>query len=365
MKIIADKNIVLVEQAFSQIGEVLAVEKDEITRALVRDADILLVRSETKVGEKLLSGSGVRFVGSPTSGFDHIDREYLARGDIGFAHAPGSNANSVMEYVLAALLTYSEQRNEALAGKTLGVVGVGNIGSIVAKMGRALGMTVLLNDPPRARTNAAPGFLPLDELMQVDFLTLHVPLIRTGFDATYHLFDNARIGQLSPDTVLLNTARGSVVDNDALKSALRGRVIQDAILDVWENEPEIDVELLNLAALATPHIAGYSFDGKVKGTRMIYEAACEYMALDQGWQPELDSPELPDSAASLAQSGVFDEAVLRSAVRIFYEVWEDDRNLRGINSVPHAKRGQYFWKLRRNYGIRREFGGVSGIFNKA
>ncbi|HTY58756.1 MAG TPA: 4-phosphoerythronate dehydrogenase, partial [Bacteroidota bacterium] len=272
MNIAVDRNIPLAGSAFAGLGNVTLLETTAVTPANVRDAGALVIRSETRVGPGLLEGSAVRFVGSATIGTDHIDIPYLASKGIAFANAPGSNANSVKEYVLAALLTLARRGGFGLRGKTLGIVGVGNVGSRVSGMARSLGMTVFENDPPRARKEGGGAFLPLDALMEADIVTLHVPLTRTGSDPTYHLFDAGRIGRMKPGSILLNTSRGAVVETAPLSRALRDGHIAAAVIDVWEGEPLIDTGLLGLAALGTPHIAGYSIDGKVKAAGMVRAA---------------------------------------------------------------------------------------------
>ncbi|MFQ5653071.1 MAG: 4-phosphoerythronate dehydrogenase [bacterium] len=348
----------LVESAFSTLGQVRAVEKDDINRELVAEADMLLVRSETTVNGSLLAGSRVCFVGSPTSGFDHVDLDYLEKNNIRFAHAAGCNARSVAEYVLAALLAFQERHDGGLRGKTLGVVGVGNIGSKVAQIGRALGMTVLCNDPPKAQAASDPSYLALDELMECDFLTLHVPLTRTGAHPTYHLFGPDRLAKLNPGCVLINTSRGGVVHTGALKSVLRQGKVRGAILDVWEDEPNIDVELLHLADIATPHIAGYSYDGKVRGTQMVFEAARSFLGVSAPWQPGSDDAIEPARVLDLSDQG---EQELHARVQRFYDIRRDDQDLRAIVHVPEGERGAYFWHLRRAYRKRREFLPLHGV----
>jgi erythronate-4-phosphate dehydrogenase len=212
MKIIADSKIPFVQEAFADVAEVTALDTREIVPDVVREADALLVRSETTVDKSLLNGSRVRFVATATIGTDHLDTDYLQQRGIGFASAPGSNANSVGEYIVAALLVLEERCGFSLAGKTLGVVGVGNVGTIVVRYARALGLHVLQNDPPLARTTGNPAFLPLDELMDADIITIHVPLTKTGPDKTFHLFGDARIRAMKSGSILINTSRGGVVD---------------------------------------------------------------------------------------------------------------------------------------------------------
>lgn len=360
MKIAVDRNIPLAGSAFGPLGEAALLETTGITPENVKDADVLVVRSETKVGPALLEGSGVRFVGSATIGTDHIDLKYLASKGMTFASAPGSNANSVKEYVLASLLALARRGGFALRGKTLGVVGAGNVGSRVAAMGRALGMNVLENDPPVVRAGGGAGFLPLDGLMEADIISLHVPLTREGSDPTYHFFDSRRIDAMKPGSMLVNTSRGAVVETAALTSALRRGHLSHAVLDVWEGEPSIDAGLLALAALGTPHIAGYSFDGKVNAVSMIRAALCRFLGSDSPWDPSPEIPSPPVPSVHMKKKGTLEE-VLAGAVSACYDIEEDDRLLRGISGVPADARGRYFMGLRTGYRLRREFASVNVI----
>jgi erythronate-4-phosphate dehydrogenase len=314
-----------------------------------------VIRSETKVGPGLLEGSRVRFVGTATIGTDHIDTAYLSSRGIAFANAPGSNANAVKEYVLAALLVLSSRDRFTLRGRTLGVVGVGHIGSKVVKMARALGMTILSNDPPLARAPESAAFVPLDDLMQADIVTLHVPLTRTGADRTYRLFDRKRLAAMKPGSILINTSRGAVVDGGALKDALRRGHLRAAVLDVWEGEPEIDGELLGLASLGTPHIAGYSMDGKVNAVVMIRQALSRVLSEAPEWDPEIPPPDV----RRISLAGEDDpERALGSAVRQCYDIEFDDRQMRILLGESPEARSGYFMKLRTAYRIRREFSAV-------
>jgi erythronate-4-phosphate dehydrogenase len=354
LKIILDRNTPLAAPAFESIGDVTLLETREITSRAVRDADILVVRSETKVNSALLEGSRVRFVGTVTIGTDHIDIPYLESRGIGFASAPGSNANSVKEYLLAALLELSKRRGFSFRGKTLGVVGVGNIGGKVVAMAADLGLTVLQNDPPLARQSRQPHYLSLDDLMSAEILTLHVPLTRVGEDATYHLFGRRRIAAMKPGAMLINSSRGSVVETAALRDALRSGHLCAAVLDVWEDEPAIDAELLDLVTLGTPHIAGYSLDGKVNAIRMIREAVCKFLRDGSTWDPEGEMPAPEVGEISLQPGGSYEE-LLRSAVQSCYDIALDDRNLRRMLDVPRPSRAHFFAELRSGYRLRREF----------
>ncbi|HEY4613263.1 MAG TPA: 4-phosphoerythronate dehydrogenase, partial [Bacteroidota bacterium] len=291
--IVVNRNTPSAIETFSHLGTVVALDTSDVTREAVRDADVLIVRSETRVNRDLLEGSAVRFVGTVTIGTDHIDLEYLKSKSIAFVNAPGSNSNSVAEYIAAALLVWSRRTGEALSGKTLGVVGVGNVGSKVVRVARALGMTALLCDPPLARATSDRMYRSLDELMEADFISLHVPLTTDEPDATYHLFDAARVGKMKRGSILLNTARGSVVETEALRNALSSKYLSTAIFDVWEGEPVVDVDVLHHVMIGTPHIAGYSLDGKLNALRMVYESACKFLNASPRWQKE------PASAASL------------------------------------------------------------------
>ena len=359
MKIAVDRNIPLAGSAFSPLGEVLLLETTAVTPGSVRDAGALVIRSETNVGPELLKESIVRFVGSATIGTDHVDLPYLASKGITFANAPGSNANSVKEYILAALLTLARRMSFTLRGKTIGVVGVGNVGSRVARVASALGMTVLKNDPPLAR-EGGDGFLPLDDLMGADIITLHVPLTRTGSDPTYHLFDARRIGAMRRGSIILNTSRGAVVETRALEAALREGRISAAVLDVWEGEPSIDAGLLELVALGTPHIAGYSIDGKVNAAGMVRAALCRFLGNASVWDPSREIPPPPFPSIALAPGGKTEES-LGQAVKACYDIEYDDRLLRGLFEVPPAERRRFFMGLRTGYRIRREFESVSVI----
>ncbi|MHC4912347.1 MAG: 4-phosphoerythronate dehydrogenase, partial [Planctomycetota bacterium] len=243
MKIVADANIPFVRNCFSSLGEVEVVPGREITSNVIADADVLLVRSITQVDSDLLAGSSVRFVGTATIGFDHVRTDFLLSNNIGFASAPGSNANSAAEYVLAALLSVARKRKIQLEGKSIGIVGVGNVGSKVEKKAKALGMKVYLNDPPLQRQTGDAKYLPLEKLFGCDFITLHTPLTFEGIDKTFHLADERFFKLLKPACIFINTSRGAVVDTITLKGAIQSGKLGAVVLDVWENEPNINIEL--------------------------------------------------------------------------------------------------------------------------
>ena len=355
MKVIADANIPCVAECFGSIGEVRTVPGRQITRELLMDAEVLLVRSITAVDEKLLAGTAVRFVGTATIGFEHVDVQYLAGHNIGFSSAPGSNANSVAEYVVAALLWVAEKHNIQLDGKSIGIVGVGNVGSKVEQKCRVLGMRPYLNDPPLQRQTGQAKYRPLEELFDCDFITLHTPLTFTGIDRTYHLADRHFFTSLKDGCGFINTARGAVADTEALKAAIESNRLGPVVLDVWENEPDIDVELLRMVDVATPHIAGYSLDGKIRGMIMIYKAACEFFGVEPRFDVDDFLPAAQTPEVRLNPQHGSEQEMLRETVRQAYDIERDDSNMRGLLAVPVGERPKLFDDLRKNYPVRREF----------
>ncbi len=355
MKIVADANIPFVEECFSSIGDVVVVPGREIGRDITADADVLVVRSITKVDEALLAGGSVKFAATATIGTEHVDGRYLADAGIGFASAPGCNANSVAEYVVAALLAMGKKHRFTLEGKSIGIVGVGNVGSRVEAKTRALGMKPVLNDPPLGRGTGEKKYVPLDALMGCDFVTMHTPLTFEGVDETFHLADEGFFGALKEGAFFINTSRGGVVDTAGVKNALASGRLAGAILDVWENEPNIDGDLILKAELSTPHIAGYSFDGKVAGLMMIYRAVCEYFGLEVQREAGdfLPAPDVPE--IEVDERAADEQTIIHDTVQQVYVINRDDFNTREILLVPEAERGGFFDDLRKNYPVRREF----------
>jgi len=351
MKMVCDNRIPFLRGVFEPFAQVLYLPGGETTPAAVCDADALLTRTRTRCDAALLSGSSVRIIASATIGYDHIDTAWCEAHGILWTNAPGCNAGSVEQYVAAALCTLSRRHAFPLAGRTLGVVGVGHVGSRVARMAAALGMRVLLCDPPRRRSEGSGLFISLDELVaRSDIVTLHVPLTRTGEDATWHLIDAVRLSAMRPDQYLINSSRGPVVDGNALRAALETGRLGGAVLDVWENEPEPDRALLDLADIATPHIAGYSADGKAAGTAAAVRAVAGVLDLPlKQWCPAtLPAPAQALSFTLDAQGKTLSE-VLSEAVLYTYDILSDDAALR----ADPAR----FETLRGDYPIRREPGG--------
>ena len=354
MKIIADENIPAVKKAFASLGDVELLPGRGMRAEQVRDADILLVRSVTRVDEHLLAGSNICFVGSATIGFDHIDLNYLQRRNVGFSTAPGSNAISAAEYVISALIALAERSGAVLKEKTVGIIGCGNVGSRVQEKLNALGVQSLVNDPPLKLKGGHEDYVELDALLQADIITVHVPLVCAGDYPTVHLLDTALFDQLKPGAILINTSRGAVADNQALDDVLGRRSDLSVVLDVWEGEPEISMSLLEKVTLATPHIAGYSLDGKLRGTEMIYSAACKYFQRPMQWNAIDELPVVQPLDANDFLTGDVNGNI-RKAVLGCYDIREDDARLREIISLPPKDRPTYFDRLRKEYPIRREF----------
>ncbi|MEJ3575041.1 4-phosphoerythronate dehydrogenase PdxB [Pseudomonas fragi] len=357
MLIVADENIPLIEEFFADFGEIRRLPGRQINRADVHDADVLLVRSVTKVDRELLEGSAVRFVGTCTIGTDHLALDYFQQAGIQWSSAPGCNARGVVDYVLGSLLTLAEIEGADLTQRTYGVVGAGEVGGRLVNVLRALGFNVLVCDPVR---QAAEGgdYVSLEQIIeQCDVLSLHTPLDKGGDYPTWHLLDQQRLEQLKPGTWLINASRGPVVDNAALREVLTRRDDLQAVLDVWEGEPQVDVELADLCVLATPHIAGYSLDGKQRGTAQIYQALCDFL----GHSPEVKLADLLPAPwlAKVELSASSDPAwALAMLCRGVYDPRRDDADFRRslIGTVQEQKLA--FDGLRKHYPIRREIEGL-------
>lgn len=348
MKIVCDDKIPFLRGVLEPFAEVVYLPGKQTTAEVVRDADAIITRTRTKCNAELLSGSSVKVIATATIGFDHIDTGWCERNGIIWRNAPGCNSWSVKQYISSVLVSLARRYGLDLTKMTLGVVGVGNVGSKVAEAASLLGMKVLLNDPPRARREGPQGFVSLDELMaQSDIVTLHVPLTKEGEDATWHLFDAARIARLRPDQFLFNSSRGPVVDNAALRAALKAKTLRGAVLDVWENEPDIDRELMGLVEYSTPHIAGYSADGKANGTTMSVRTVASVLGLPlTDWTASgVPAPAQP-LAFCIDAAGKSDAEVLAEAILHTYDVQRDSDALR---AAPDQ-----FEKLRGDYPVRRE-----------
>ncbi|TVP90040.1 MAG: 4-phosphoerythronate dehydrogenase PdxB [Pseudomonadaceae bacterium] len=355
MRILADENIPLLAEFFAEQGEITRLPGRAINAAAMANADALLLRSVTRVTADMLRGTPVRFVGTCTIGTDHLDLPGLAAAGVQVASAPGCNARGVVEYVLSVLLTLSERTGLDWRQRCVGIIGVGEVGSRLAEVLRNLGVRVLCCDPPRAE-QGAHGMLSLDAVLaESDVISCHVPLTRQGPHATGHMFNQARLKALRPGTWLINSSRGPVIDNSALSAVLAERNDLQVALDVWEHEPTLDAQLVARCALATPHIAGYSLDGKLRGTAMIYQAWCEFTG--QPPQHELAgfAPAAGCNVLQLDPDASADWQLSR-ALRWVYDVRDDDARLRAMlaEASDQAAIRAGFDQLRKDYPLRRE-----------
>jgi erythronate-4-phosphate dehydrogenase len=348
MKIVIDDKIPYIRRAFEPFAEVIYLPGSKTTPEVVKDADAIVTRTRTKCNRELLEGSKVKFIATATIGYDHIDTDYCERAGIEWTNAPGCNAESVNQYIASALFSYSMKKRFDLKEKTIGIVGVGHVGSKVARLCEIIGMKVLLNDPPRERVEGPEQFVSLEEIQQeADIITFHVPLNMKGEDATFHMVDEKFIQNLEKKPLLINSCRGEVFDSESIKNALKTNKISGFIADCWENEPEIDLELLQMAGYGTPHIAGYSKDGKANGTQMSVQAISRFFNLGiDNWEPE--NVELPEKTTIEIDGNQRREySILAEAVLSTYDIENDDEALR---ENPHL-----FEKLRGDYPVRREF----------
>lgn len=348
MKIIIDNKIPYIKGALEAFAEVIYLPGSKTTPESVVDADALVTRTRTLCNESLLKNSKVRMIATATIGYDHIDTEYCDKAGIKWTNAPGCNAKSVEQYIASALFAWALRYRIKLREKTIGIVGAGNVGSKVARFCEILGMKVLVNDPPRERVEGPEGFVSLQTIREeADIITFHVPLTMDGHDATYHMVDETFLAGLRRKPLLINSCRGEVFDTQAVKAAYRKDTISGLVIDCWENEPVIDRELLEMCFLATPHIAGYSKDGKANGTMMSVRAISRFFQLGiDNWQP--GNIEMPDNTLlDINGSRRDDESIMAEAVLSTYNIENDDENLR---SNPEA-----FEKWREEYPVRREF----------
>ena len=338
MKVIIDNKIPFIKEAIEQIADsvVYAPGKD-FTPELVKDADALIIRTRTRCDRELLEGSNVRFIATATIGFDHIDTDYCRKAGITWTNAPGCNSASVAQYLHSALLSLEQVKGRKLSEMTIGIIGVGNVGSKVAQAASELGMRVLLNDLPRQDKEGDAAFRSLQTLAgQCDILTFHVPLYKDGKYKTFHLADAAFFRSLKRCPVLINTSRGEVVETQALLDALESGLLSDAVIDVWENEPDINLALLDKVFIGTPHIAGYSADGKANATRMSLDALCRFFHIEADYRILPPQPENP-----MIVAGTPAEAYL--------QMYDPRRDSEALKAHP-----ELFEKLRGDYPLRRE-----------
>ena len=350
IKIVADDKIPFLKGVLEPYSEIEYMDPFKITKDAIADKDALIIRTRTICNSKLLEGSKVKFIATATIGYDHIDVEYCKSKKITWINAPGCNSSSVMQYMASVLLTTATKQNFNLSDMTIGIIGVGNVGSKIEKLTKILGMNVLLNDPPRMRTEGNSGFADLDELINnSDIITFHVPLIKGGIDKTFYMVDELFFKRFNTKKIIINTSRGEVIKTSALKNAIKNKIIKGCILDVWENESHIDKELLDMVEIATPHIAGYSADGKANGTAVCVNGINSFfkLGIKKDWYPQeiplpYNSSLLEINCSNKSNQQIFNEIILAT-----YDIIKDNELLK--NSL------NTFEMQRSNYPLRREF----------
>ncbi len=348
MKIVIDNKIPYIKGALEPFAEVMYLPGSKTTPELVKDADALITRTRTICNRDLLEGSSVKFIATATIGFDHIDTDYCKEAGIEWTNAPGCNAESVNQYISSALFSWSMRKRTDLAGLTIGIVGVGNVGSKVARTCEILGMKVLLNDPPRERVEGPKKFVSLKKIQEeADIITFHVPLNMGGVDRTFHLGNEDFFQNLGKKPLIINSCRGEVIDSEAIYDAVEANDVSAYIADCWEDEPDINLDLLNQTEFGTPHIAGYSKDGKANGTKMSVQAVSRFFGLGiDDWEPK--NVELPkNTIVEIDGNQRREYSILAEAILSTYDIENDDNALK---ESPHL-----FEKLRGDYPVRREF----------
>ncbi|KOO07009.1 4-phosphoerythronate dehydrogenase [Vibrio hepatarius] len=354
MKILIDENMPYAEQLFSQLGDVVLKSGRTLTADDLVDVDALMIRSVTKVNAALIAKANkLKFVGTATAGMDHVDQALLKEKGIFFTAAPGCNKVGVAEYAFSVMMVLAQQHGFSVFDKTVGIIGAGQVGSYLQQCLEGIGIKVLINDPPKQEQGDSRTFTPLDTLIeQADIITLHTPITRDGEHPTHHMFDEARLNSLRGDQILINAARGPIVDNTALKARLLKNDGFIAALDVFEFEPEVDMELLPLLAFATPHVAGYGLEGKARGTTMIFNSYCEFLNKELNAHASELLPTAP--VPKLVLDRAWDEATLHTITQLIYDVRKDDALFRREISKPGS-----FDLMRKNYWDRREYSAVT------
>jgi len=345
MKIVADNKIPYLKGLLEPYAEVVYLSGRDIRKEDLMDVDAILIRTRTICNRELLEGTKVRFIGTATIGFDHIDTDYCAVKNIKWVNAPGCNARAVAQYVTSSILCFSRKYNFNPSDKTIGIVGVGQVGQKVERCARLLGMEVLLNDPPRARNEGEKNFINLERIQtDCDIITFHPILEKEGPDKTWHMADSNFFVKLKKPVFLINTARGSIIQTDALKQAIRDGKVIDCAIDCWENEPDIDLELLESALIATPHIAGYSSDGKANATRTIVEQLNMFLELNMPPKINLELPVPEEPVLKIHKNSPHKIA---SALLYAYDPIKDTEVLK--------KSPEKFEEIRGKYVFRREY----------
>lgn len=344
MKIIADKNIPYIKGVVEYLGDVEFLAGTDFTKERIKDAGTLIVRTVVRLDKDLLEGTNVKLICSATIGYDHVDTEYCDAHGIAWRNAPGCNSGSVQQYITSSLLVLSMQRGIELQGKTIGIVGVGNVGTKVAQACETLGMRVLLNDPPRQELESDVPFVDIETIKrEADIITFHTPLVKEGKYKTYHLAGHNFFSSLGKKPVIINSARGGIIDTVAIKEAVRQNKISGMIIDCWENEPGIDLEYMHMADIATPHIAGYSADGKANASRISLTNIAQFYGLDKS---PIGLIKVPEPESPVIDMNGFDSDRVERTILATYDPMDD---FNGLKNAP----GQ-FKNLRNEYPLRRE-----------
>jgi erythronate-4-phosphate dehydrogenase len=357
MNIVCAETVLSGKSAFQTVGECTVWPDRDIIREQLLNTDALIIRSKTNVDATLLEGTPVQFVGTATAGTDHIDTDWLDQNHISWSAAPGCNANSVSEYITAALLHLTQKKPFSLNQKTIGIIGCGNVGRAVIKKAQALQLKILQNDPPRAAQEPDFPQTPLASLLpECDIVTLHTPLTKEGSWPTAHLASYDFFESLKPGAIFINAARGGICDYDTWLHTQEQHLLTASVLDVWNPEPQIRPEYIQHATLATPHIAGHSFEGKFNGTLACYQALCQKFNLPPSWDYEADIPEAPVPDLEIdAHSFQTEEALLHHIIQTIYSIQHDDQQLRTNLPNDEIERAIHFDQLRKNYPLRREY----------
>ena len=338
-KIVIDDKIPYIKETISKLtNRAVYIPGNMIGNDDIRDADALIIRTRTHCDAQLLKGSNVKFVATATIGYDHIDTNFMEQAGIKWINCPGCNASSVAQYIDAVLTLIKTEKHIDIQKQTIGIVGCGHVGKKVVEVAKRKGMNILVCDPPRSDAEGEKGFVSMEQIAkEADIITFHVPLTKEGRYPTYHLANETLFDSLSKKTIIINSSRGAVVDNDALLHAINYNKVKDAVIDTWENEPNINKELLKRVWIGTPHIAGYSADGKTNADNMVISALCEFFSLPM--QPAICPPEIPN--ADLCPKN------------------EDERTLFFYNPIPESNKlklePEKFEWFRNNYPLRREY----------
>ena len=347
MRIIVDNKIPYIKGVLEGVADVKYMQGSAISNSDVKDVDAMIIRTRTKCNQQLLTGSSVKFIATATIGYDHIDTEYCADNGIVWTNAPGCNSSSVEQYIVSTLLWLGIEKHIDLAKSTIGIIGAGNVGSKVARAASALGLNVLLNDPPRERAEGSNDFTDLDVLLkESDIVTMHVPLNRSGVDKTELMADASFFSKMKQGAVFINSSRGEVVQESDLKDAIRQDKFSGIVLDVFQNEPAIDTELLKSCTLATPHIAGYSADGKANGTTMSVQALSRFFKLGiNDWEA--------DNVPMNGEKEMFADGSEEDSLELISSIYWQTYNIKADQERFLADPGK-FEHLRGSYPVRRE-----------